>query len=363
VKKVTFFPYHPDIEIIADNVDSLIDYEICGFMSFKEDIDLVRTQNHSLGLETLPDEHLLRNCDAVILLDNYRNWRTEKYYKIIEIAELLQREVLVTPLAYEQLDLGNYEGLYQIMEHIPVNIDSINEEYNSRLGSPNNMLHTIDIPVIGVVGQGKSCGKFENQLHLKSVLESEYTISTVSSNSLGTLFGCYSLPHFLFENRPFVEKILKFNYFMKTISKNGELDAVVLGIPEGITPFLRHEFHHFAEYPLVIANAVEFDLAILCTYFISGGKLEEGLKMLIEHCYNKFNIPVSTIAMSRVLVDIPNEENENITFEYLTESYLRKHSPSFMNASLQIFNTFDRAGAKEAISTCLSQLKENVAAI
>ena len=363
MKRVVFFPYHTDISIVIENRHALRDWEICGFMSFKEDEALLISLSQALGMTRLPDDQLLKDCDAVILLDNYRDFRTDKYYQVIDAALSHQKEIFVTPLARTQLNLEHYQDKYQLLEFLPDGMDAIDKECVSRQGATDNKLYPIEIPVIGVFGQGKNCDKFENQLLLKQVLGQDYETAIVSSNALGVLFGCYSMPPFLYETIPFQEKIFKFNYYIRKISKTGNPDAIVIGVPEGIVPFRRQEFHHFAEYPLIISSAVDFDLAILCTYFLWGDKLEGGLKMLIDFCQNKFAVPIGAVSISRIAVEVPGEETQKIIWEPLNAQYLHKYYPEVSHVNFPTINLTNRETAMATMGRCLEQLQGNVGAI
>lgn len=360
MKKVLFFPYHPDLKTLIDHKDYLKGYQIAGFISYKEDKGLLHSLNQSLGLEDIPYDQLIQDCDAVILLDNYRGFEIGKYYQVIQDVIGHQKDIFITPLALSQLDFENYHVQYKLLELLPDGIDDIKEEYAIMR---EIKIYDVDVPIIGVFGQGKNCDKFENQLLLKEVLEEEYEVITVTTNALGVLFGCYTIPSFLYENLPFQEKIVIFNYYIKNISKHGNPDIIILGIPEGISPFEKQEYHHFAEYPLILSSAVPIDMAILCTYFMHGPKLENALKGIAEYCRKRFNVPVGAIAISRTVFEIPNETHEKIVFEYLDKSFLQKYYPDLKCINLPMINLLAREEAAATIKMSLRQLQENVSAI
>ena len=361
MKKIIFFPYHPDLKTVIKYKDALRDYQIAGFLSYKEDANLIQPLNQALGLADISYEQLLQDSDAIIILDNYRNYKVDKYYKVIEDALSRQKEVYIIPLAQSQLKLENYQGQYQLLERLPDALESIEAELKGRQGVIR--LYEIDIPVIGIIGQGINCDKFETQLLLKEVLEEGYETTVVSSNALGALFGCYTMPSFFYSDLSFQEKIIKFNHYIKEISKIETPDVMVLGIPEGVLPFEKHEFHHFAEYPLVVSSAVLIDMAILCTYYLKEPIFEDGLKLLADFCQHKFNAPISAIAISKTAIEIPDADSEKIIFEYLDEQHLHKHYPDLKKLNLPTVNMFDRLKAKVTIRNCLRQLEENVRAI
>ena len=359
MKKIILFPFHPDLRTLIDHKDKLRGFQISGFISFKEDVDLIRSLNQALGLEEMSYEQLLCDCDAVILLDNYRDYKSDKYYRVIEDAISQEKDIFVTPLAQSQLDLENYKGKYQLLECLPNNMESIEKEFN-HIPKVRMKLYEINIPVIGVLGQGKHCDKFENQLLFKEVLEEEYETIAMTTNSLGALFGCYTMPSFLYEGCTFEEKVIKFNYYIRKISTQDDPDVLVLGIPEGITPFERHEFHHFSEYPFIVTSAVSIDMVVLCTYFMRGSAVERTLKTISEFCCGRFNIPIDAIAISRTVFEVPIEEYQKIIFEFLDEPFLQKYYPDTKHVDLPMINMFDWDEAKAVIKRSLIRLKENV---
>jgi len=360
MKKIVTFPYHPDVETLIRFRTSLQGYQLAGFLSYKEDRNILSRLNKSIGFDGLADEDILCGCDALVILDNYRDYGKSKYYRIIDEALKLQKEVLVTPLAEMQLDLTKYKDKYQLLKCIPDGISDKIGENNSL--SRAHKLQEIDIPIIGVIGVGKHCGKFESQLLLKSILDEEYETALIASNSLGTLFGCYTLPSSLFRICEFQAKIFEFNNFVEVVSENGIYDVVVIGIPEGIMPFEREEFHHFAEYPLVISSAVHIDAAILCTYFTIGLSMEheeQALRELVLFCESRFGLSVDIVSKSRVACEVPLSEFERIIFEFLDQEFLGKHCSRFELSGFSLVNVWDRDSVNEVVDTLLLRLREN----
>jgi peptide maturation system protein (TIGR04066 family) len=356
MKKIVFFPYHPDLLTVIDHRAALRGFEIGGFISFKEDAQRIQALNEALGVADTSYEHLLQSCDVVILLDNYRDFRPDKYYQIFGDACRYQKEILVTPHAQAQLDLTDYQGQYKLLERLPEDMGNIENEYKLH---KEIKIYEVNVPIIGVFGHGKHCEKFKTQLLLKEALEDYETIA-VSSNALGALFGCYTIPSFIFEDRPFHEKIIKFNYYIRMLSKLDTPDVIALGIPEGIAPFREKEFNHFAEYPLIVSSAVSIDMAILCTYLLTGARLEDGLKEIMDFFEQKYEIAVGLIAISRTLYDIPIEVYEKLIFEFLDESFLDEHYPDVDSLNLPMINMRNYEKAVAAIKASLKQLQENV---
>ena len=77
--RVAFFPYHPDLRLVVKHKEKLENYEIVGVISYKEDKVLVEKLYHELEIEQLPYNLILESCDQIVLLDNYRNYKTDRY--------------------------------------------------------------------------------------------------------------------------------------------------------------------------------------------------------------------------------------------------------------------------------------------
>lgn len=365
MKNIIIFPYHPDINAVFRQRKHLKEYKLIGVMSFEEDEGVISSFNKALESDCLSDEELIAVADAVIIIDDYRDCKKDKYYQIIDMALLYSVEVIVTPAAELQLELDQYAGRYKRLENLCEGFERINGEFGVLRGySVQSKLFDINVPVIGVMGLGKYCDKFETQLMTKIVMEDEYNIRCVCSNSLGVLFGCYTLPDFLFDTLPFQEKVIRMNQYIKAITENAEIDALIIGVPEGIAPFSEKETNHFGEYPLVISKAVPIDLTVLCLYFIWEEISTSGIRYLANEVNVKFATKTGAIAVSRTMFDVPTEDFEKMIYTVLDEQYLHKYYPEqeYLDGIYAI-NMFEQDKGFRTIKNCIDQLANNVKAI
>ena len=365
MKKIVVFPYHPDVNTLIDFKSMLKCVTLSGFISFKEDKHLIQPLNKAIGSDNLSAEKLLENCDAVVLVDNFRGYNPDKYYQLIEYATCIGKEILITPLAESQLELSKWHGRYHLLEHLP------SEPLNSNSGDASDALDVgvesreIDIPVITVAGMGKNCDKFMNQLLLKELLDKEYTSVSITSNALGALFGCYTIPSFLYENQSFYNKVTNFNRYVYKVTKEQNADVITIGIPEGVLEFGELEQNHFTEYPLVVTTAVAADLTILCTYFMRNEEpvhLERKLSEVMTICENKFDMPIDAIAISRTNLEIPTDEFV-VRYEYLDEKFLQKYYPTLEAVNLPLIDITNRSKAFSVLAECILRLEDNADAI
>jgi len=360
MKKIIFFPYHPDIRTIIDFKNDLVNYEISGVISYKEDQHLIEPLNRAIGVYIDDCDELISACDAIILLDNYRDYHFEKYLQVIDSARKKNKQVIITPLALIQLRQKYNIENFLVLEKYPKDYLSSSEVNTA---SVRTSLRRNSIPIIAILGMGINCDKFYVQLLTNQALRQRYKIASINSNALGTLFDNYTLPSFLYDSMQFQEKIFRFNEYFDFVARESNADAIIIGIPEGIAPFDVQEFHHFAEYPLIISKAVFIDIAIFCSYLLNGSEFEIGLKDIIEKSQIKFEVPIAAYAMSRTIFEIPNDENEKIAFDHLEGNYLERTYPSLAFSAYPALNLLNLESAKEIILECIQKLANNVEAM
>ncbi|MCL2153503.1 MAG: hypothetical protein FWH57_11205 [Oscillospiraceae bacterium] len=357
MKKITIFPYHQDCHTLVKHRDSLTDCTVHGFLSFKEDARRINDLNLALGLIDFSYDRLMHDTDAVVIIDNYRGYRPDKYYQVIEDAIQLGKEVLITPHAQTELKLDAYKDSYSTLERL---FDYTDDSADAYSHGQEITMYKSDVPIFGVLGFGKHCGKFETLLTIKEVLERNHSAVTVSPNSLGALFGCYTMPQFLYEERSFQEKIVRLNHYFKRLEKALNPELVIFGIPEGTAPFRKKEYHHFAEYPLIASYALKIDIAAFCTYFLYGPNLAKGLKSFAERCAEKFGISVQAYAISKTRYEIPNEEYEKVIYEFFSDEFIAENYPDAASSGLPIIDHANREQAIAVIENCIEILKGNV---
>lgn len=360
MKKLLLFPYHPDIKTILDFNNTLKDFSVVGVCSYREDSSIVNKINQSLGIfEPFDEMKMLDACDAVLILDNYRNYKYDKYYKIIKLALERNKELLITPNACLALDISEFAGKYKVLEKNP----KIDSERFRKLDYLSSRKYVIETPIIVVTGMGKNCGKFRVQLLLKHILEKRgYQCSWISSNSLGALWNSYTFPDFIHSDRiSFKDKILKFNDLIYRLSLSEDPDVFIIGIPEGISEFSVDEFNHFGEYPLIVGSAVPIDNAIFCTYFMDTPNIA-GIEALCNHCTSKFSIPVQALSIGDTMFEAIEGSNK-IEYSFFDKNYLEQHYKESVSASIPVFPIWDKIKVENVLNEILNKLEYNADAI
>ena len=159
MKKILIFPYHPDIELLISHKKEWKDIVISGICSFREDHAIVHRLNQILGTSG-EYRQLLRECDAVLLLDNFRDYKTEKYRQVIRDALAENKKVILVPRMAEELKADVSDRRISLLQH------EYQKDRSRQIleGNIRYQRHTVETPVIAVAGMGKNCGKFECQI-------------------------------------------------------------------------------------------------------------------------------------------------------------------------------------------------------
>lgn len=350
------FPYHPDVETLI-LFEKQLSQKILGISSFKEDAKLVKRINKFLGW-IFEEEELLKQSDTILLLDNYRNFKEDKYYEIFRTALTYNKEVLIVPEMVEKLNLEAYDGKYQIVSK------GIEEEFNIKEEFERirflNRRYEMDTPIVAIAGMGRHSGKFECQLQIKQLMEDRgYNVCWITSNSLGCFCGAYSLPAALFRKEySYADKIIDMNHFVYRLVKKTNPDVVLIGIPEGIAEFEEGENNHFGEYPLIIGNAVNIDSAVFCMYYMNTPN-KEGIEKLCTHIKERFYIPVDVVTIGRNVFEKDVTKKE-IGYCFLDMDYLEKHYSDDYNGKDKILRIWNKDAPYRMIEIIIGRLENNL---
>ena len=355
MKRTMVFPYHPDMWLLADQVSGLKDTSIVGFASYREDDIVIRELNEKLG-NSSNFEEIMQQCDQVLFLEDYRGCRKEKYYEVLEKAIAAGKETLLVPQLKKELELEPYgEHCVFLQNELKTGVKQSSLKEKTK--------YPVEIPVVAVIGLGKNCNKFENQILLKKMFEEKgYRAAWFSSNPLGVLFGGNTLPEFMFEESvSFEEKIFQFNHLMYGLSRDEMADVCLIGVPEGISEYEKYEYHHFGEYALVIGNAVPVDSSVLCSYFLSQPVWNE-IEHVIHHIYEKFGFPIDMVSVGNAGYQLLEEELD-VIYMFLKEEYIKEHYVKTRELPNCIAGVWEKEKLLVAMDKILKRLCSNAATV
>lgn len=315
--KLMIYPYNPISEVLLKNRDLFDDYRIEVVASYKEDEAALAycASKYEVKADSF-DTKMFQSVDAVLLVDMVVERTTEGYYSVATQALECGKKVLCTentknflngidPILSEKITLLN-------------NVHTLSQSYFQE------GLLNIKTPIIAIAGEGEDCGKFESQLQLLRCLHNDgYRFGIINSNSYGALLGSTSWPRQLFSDTLcFEEKVLIANHYVFDFCKQNDFDAVILGVPGGLSVLGTKCTNHFSEVPLVISNAVNIDAAHINLYFDMNME-EQFIEQYKTYCYYKYNLPVASVGVSRQRV-VNDMESHRFLFYHLDESFFSK---------------------------------------
>ena len=260
--KLMLYPYNSISEVLLKNRDLLDGYRIEVVASFKEDKHALSYCASKYGVKADSFQaEMLQSVDAVLLVDMVVERNAESYYVVATQALERGKTVLCT------------ENIKDILKEIdPIlskdlilfkNVHTLSKSYCQE------GLLKIKTPIIAIAGEGEDCSKFESQLQLLRCLHNDgYRFGVINSNSFGALFGIKGWPPQLFSaSLCFEEKVLVVNHYVYDFCAKNDFDAVILGVPGGLSVLGAKCTNHFSEVPLVISSAVNIDAAHVNLYF------------------------------------------------------------------------------------------------
>lgn len=202
-----------------------------------------------------------------------------------------------------------------------------------------NRLHQINVPIILICGISEHTNKFELQLKVRNELINRgYRVSQVGSKQYSSFFGIHNFPKFMLSNIPDMEKIYRFNSYIKQIENTEEPDIIIVGVPGGVMPYDAEHPNGFGIINYLVSNALNVDYAMLS---LSYNEYDEPFwnfaKNYMEY---RYEYPVQSFHLSNVFHDIYGDErNDQERLVYINQKKVDEKIKSF--ARKGIFNLND----------------------
>lgn len=177
--------------------------------------------------------------------------------------------------------------------------------------------YRINCPIIIIMGVEEQTQKFDVQIAITRKLEKYgYKISSISTRNDSEIVNMHSFPSFMMGNQlSNLEKIIRYNHFVKNIEINESPDIIIVGIPGSVIPF--NDFFHndFGILAYMISYAVPCDYAIMCMSFPLDGSGD--FSELIDDFKIKFGFNIEWCHISSTIVDTTKMIDEH-KISYLT---------------------------------------------
>lgn len=296
------FPFCADVERMIRHKDLMKNDQICSVISFKEDqTQISKFAEKTDVFCTVSIEEGLAGAEALLLLDNDRNARWDKYLECIDYAIAKGYPVYASERLIKDIPLNTSKD-YLI---------AIDNKYELQLRYIEKRIYHISTPIIVIAGMGESSGKSECQLELKAYMDSKgYKAGWFCSDSLAGLMGMTTLPEFLFaDNISFPEKVRLLNRYIYDYCAMRNPDVVIINIPGALISVSSLDASYFSEIPLIISAALQVDCGIFTLYH-SENLNTEYLKMISEYCENHYNFQMPVFYMSSQMLYFDQENGK-----------------------------------------------------
>lgn len=298
-------------------------------------------------------EKTMEKADAVIITDVLGEEAQPLYERRIREACTRKKQVLLPDSIYERLctDLVQEKKIGRIKELV--------KEDRCSPVSRQEKLKKIDIPVLSVMGFGENCGKFQTQLILRDeLLKRGYRILQLGSNELSPVFGFSQLPDYIFDKAVALpEKIICFNHLIHDRIRQEHYDLVVVGCPGGFAPYHRSMHGNFGELPLIISQAMEIDINLLCLY-ANGCYDKDFLHWAKEYCRIRYNCEETRFCLTAQGIDY-EEARSSFAYHTYEEAIICGIRERYQEREKKISRVYCRAEMEKEIASMIDTLAEN----
>ena len=345
--RLACFPITHDMLTMLRYKDLLNDCEITAVNSFKEDTFIEKLTPVYPECKISADiAETLEETDALLLLDNVEKYTWNKYQKILKAARTSGKKVIMSAKLYEEMNVEK-----------DVNTERLSRTFPEKERPKTNRFRTISAPVIAVAGTGENCSKFETSLlTLKALKERGYTVTFLSGNPLGVLFGGYTYPEYLYSgNLSMEQKVWRLNQDIAAYTEQRETDVILAELPGGIMQLGEREKNHFSESAMTVANALDIDAGILNVY-VPFYKNTGQFDYLKDYCDYKYGIPVEKICMARQKAEYDPARNEYV-FMYLDDVTYDKMYQKYCDTD--IIRLTEQEQAEKAVGEIIKLLEGN----
>ncbi len=252
----------------------------CGSLDLGEKTGVVIEEDYEL---------LLKRCDEVLLYTNTKDTDLlsdiyEKKAHAEKLGKVVSLILSDKPIVFSK-ERAFIDSLKNI--HIDITKDRSFDVKTEELIEIEGLVD-ITVPIVGIVGNSDSVGKYELQIQMKDELSKRgYKVSLITSNQLGEFVGGYSFPVFMTENNYSDKmKILLFNRFLRFIELEDEPDIIIIGVPGGIMPATRRIVGDFGMLANKTYKAATPDYFIVSMNFeaYTKGYFEE-LNLFVKYNY------------------------------------------------------------------------------
>lgn len=344
-RKIALFPANYEAQIIFEHSSELKGFEISSIVTYKEnDLKFQNKDNY-----TNDSESVFGNSDGLVLCDNVQKFGKKAYLNRIREAAHWKIPIYTSSYVYHWIGAEAFEKIET----------EILNRYDYKVERTTKILKKVTCPVISILGDSENCDKFSVLLALKKVLEEKgYKVLAIAGNALAKLFGCETLPDYLYgDDISMSEKVKLVNKYIADMTEKILPDIVLIGHPGGIMTLNDYEDNYFGEISYILSNAVISDYGIFCSQFSKyyNKKYFEEMKNL---CKFRLGIDILKFYVCNQTYNIDIEE-EKIEYNFYSNDFCKENLPIEIKNSENILLPKDEKKVEKFVEELICILNEN----
>lgn len=355
MKKVAIYPLDYNIRELIYNVSMIKNFEINFYIK--------RDPFSNPGIKNIPSEkvtvdykHAISNTDILLLNTGNPKIPLQEYLTLIYYAQKLNKKIVITDALLNEFspEIKNLQSSCDIRFWGNHTVNPYDHAVNKL------SLSHITVPTIAVFGVGTYCNKFQCELAIRNYfLQQKYKVLQYGSKEISTLFDFESMPSFIRDTSiPFYNRVIGFNKYIAQKINEENPDLIILGIDDSILPYSNEILNGLGEIPLVVASALNVDIAIINIY-----NQEHIMNEYISHLLScgkyRLNSSNTYINISGTLADI-QDDHRGLKYYHIDKPLcsLSELNDTFIES--KVFTLDEPNSKSNLLDTVFNQLTNNI---
>ena len=238
--------------------------------------------------------------DVVYFVDSKSIKKEDLYHELIEYANELNKEVIVSDYLSKRLK----------------------ELRDLELPSPK--LLPIDFPIISILTMGgEYCGQAETEFSLGRYFRDQgYQVLQIGTQEYSHLLGFLNLPDFLFNTAIDAQKkILMFNKFVYESCKQEKPDVIILGVPHPIMKYNNEILNGLGIIPFIVQNSIESDIGVVNLHFNEYS--HDYFNDITNLCKYRLNVEATYFGISNVSATKNMDEVNKLEYLHIDSEFVK----------------------------------------
>lgn len=292
----------------------------------------------------------ISECEIIYFTNSDLIQEESIYHELIEYAEKLCKEIVLTETIKERL------GLDLKKEY--------SEQFFSTYNSKSSKLLQIDVPIISIFTLGYNCGQLQTELSMrKFFLDREYKVMQIGSQENFNLFGFLNTPTFLYDSALDVQqKILMFNKYVHDNCLLEDPDIIIIGVPEPIMKYNDNILNGFGVIPFIIENAIKSDIGVISLYY--NQYTCEYFDLISQFTKYRFDILTKYFSVSNTQVTKNIDDTSLLEYLYIDIDFVKSNLDMTIGENkYTVFSPYDEESMTEAFCEIENELLSNLSQI